>query len=93
MLILLRYVPSHPSLIYKLTDISLQSKCNDLVAKQIAAHPGLAALEDGQSTAAGSANGTPRASVAPAGGTKLRLTMGGGGAINGGGASGDSSAN
>ncbi|KPI36928.1 Chromatin structure-remodeling complex subunit snf21 [Cyphellophora attinorum] len=72
---------------------TIEKTCNDLIAKQIAAHPGLAALEDGQSTAAGSANGTPRASVAPAGGTKLRLTMGGGGAINGGGASGDSSAN
>ena len=34
--------------------------------------------QDGDSTAAGSSVGTPRASMAPAGGTKLRLNFGGG---------------
>ena len=54
------------------------------MAKQLQDHPALASLEDkstmdGQSTVGGSASGTPRASVAPAGGTKLKLTFGGGG--------------
>lgn len=60
-----------------LTDL-IQTQCNELIAKQMQAHPNLAALGDGQddSIAGGSATGTPRASAAPSGGTKLRLTLG-----------------
>lgn len=59
------------------TDIK-QNQCNDLIAKQMQDHPNLASLGDGQddSVAGGSATGTPRASAAPSGGTKLRLTLG-----------------
>ena len=63
-----------------------------MVAKQLQSKPNLAALEDGQSTAGGSTNATPRASVAPSGGTKLRLTMGGAGAAINGSAAGGSGA-
>ncbi|EXJ79776.1 adenosinetriphosphatase [Capronia epimyces CBS 606.96] len=64
--------------------IAIENHCNEAIAKQIAQHPGLAlsgdrGAHDGESTAAGSATGTPRGSVAPTGGTKLRLTLGAGG--------------
>lgn len=54
-----------------------------MIAKQLAEHPNLAhlgdrGLQDGDSTAAASSAGTPRGSVAPVGGTKLRLTLGAG---------------
>jgi len=60
-----------------------QNHCNQAIAKQLHEHPNLASLEDkslqdGHSTGVGSSLGTPRASVAPVGGTKLRLTLGGG---------------
>lgn len=61
-----------------------QNSSSELIAKQLQSNPALAALGDGQddSVAGGSATGTPRASVAPSGGTKLRLTMGSA-AVNG----------
>lgn len=61
-----------------------QTQSNELIAKQLQSHPALAAMGDGQdeSIGGGSAMGTPRASVAPSGGTKLRLTMGSA-AVNG----------
>jgi hypothetical protein len=51
-----------------------------MIAKQMAENPLLVASgqHDGDSTAAASSNNTPRASVAPAGGTKLKLNFGGG---------------
>ena len=50
-----------------------------MIAAQQAENPGLATLGegDGASTANGSRIGTPRASMPP-GGTKLKLTFGGG---------------
>ncbi len=61
--------------------ILYQNHCNEAIAKQISDNPILASLgdrsgQDGESTAAASSVGTPRGSVAPAGGTKLRLTLG-----------------
>jgi hypothetical protein len=57
-----------------------QNHCNESIAKQISNNPALATLGekslfDGDSPA----TGTPRGSVAPMGGTKLRLTLGAGG--------------
>ncbi len=54
-----------------------------MIAKQISNNPFLAQIgdrqpQDGESTAAASSAGTPRGSVAPVGGTKLRLTLGAG---------------
>ncbi|KAJ9502173.1 transcriptional regulator [Exophiala xenobiotica] len=58
--------------------IAIENHCNEEIAKQIMHNPHLASIGDGGSTAAGSSAGTPRGSVAPVGGTKLRLTLGGG---------------
>ncbi|KIW17075.1 hypothetical protein PV08_04266 [Exophiala spinifera] len=64
--------------------IAIENHCNEQIAKQIGRNPSLASIgdksgQDGDSTAAGSSAGTPRASVAPTGATKLKLTLGGGG--------------
>ncbi|KAI1617508.1 adenosinetriphosphatase [Exophiala viscosa] len=61
--------------------VAIENYCNEAIARQISHNPNLATIgdrsgQDGDSTAAGSSAGTPRASVAPAGGTKLRLTLG-----------------
>ncbi|RMZ89529.1 hypothetical protein DV736_g3244, partial [Chaetothyriales sp. CBS 134916] len=69
------------SMIYNDANI-IEEKCNGALAKQLQDHPSLVLLEDksnhdGQSTV-GSATATPRASVAPSTGTKLKLTFGSG---------------
>ncbi|EXJ75567.1 uncharacterized protein A1O5_00073 [Cladophialophora psammophila CBS 110553] len=57
--------------------IAIENHCNEMIARQVADNPSLGdRLLDGDSTAAASSAGTPRGSVAPAGGTKLRLTLG-----------------
>ncbi|EXJ80412.1 hypothetical protein A1O1_08557 [Capronia coronata CBS 617.96] len=67
--------------------IAIENFCNEAIARQIAQHPilgnvGQRAHPDGDSTAAASSAGTPQGSVAPSGGTKLRLTLGAGGSGN-----------
>ncbi|ETI22965.1 hypothetical protein G647_04761 [Cladophialophora carrionii CBS 160.54] len=59
--------------------VVIENHCNQMIAKQIAENPilGERVPQDGDSTAAASSAGTPRGSVAPVGGTKLRLTLGG----------------
>ena len=53
-----------------------QKVATETIAKLLQEQGALAALEDGQSTAAGSASATPRASVAPPGGPRLKLKLG-----------------
>lgn len=59
-----------------------QRHCHEMIAKVIKENGNLGQIGeramDGESTAAASSVDTPRGSAAPVGGTRLRLTLGGG---------------